>query len=963
MKPTWWTVAGKQTLLDRPRLFAGGGLSIIDSSDPNQDPGYDASASAGLVPDDDNPTERITYAERERRRAAKAALAAQKSANASTAELEGMGSQTGNASTYTPSTPVQSSGGSLLDKIGSVAGSVAKPVIQGWNAAGNFDPLGIKQPIHDYVQPAVSKAFEVGANLQERTGSPLGQVFNMAEALHPGATKEGSDLAAQYVAPDNLRDLALSYGPAVLSKAPTAVKALDEATKAANDIKAGEGLTSVGYNAGIGLPNFGKKLTTALDEAAPAAERTPIMDLTDAIKSAEKARPEQQAMFDAQRAQRTAASANAMSSASGFDKLRAFKGPLAGEFERPQFSIPQVSRQQLDQWSEMIDANPNLQHYDKGNALEALNNIFVQNRIPEPAKMKTLISAFGNDPEFAQSMGDLIRKAAPPSLADYAGEWWMNSVLSNPLSHARNFLGNMTSSLFAPVETLGSAAIERPLAFVQGRAPERSFAEVPAQITGMVKGIPEGVQAALQTFRYGANPLEVTRADIGRTPAFTGWLGRVIHAPTNLMEAGDQFFYAINYRGALNTEAIRAAQREGLSGRTLLNRAADLMDSPTPEMVKAASRNAEYRLFRQPAGDVTQKIIELRNTAPGLKYIIPFVRTPVNLAKFGLERSPAAFLNPQLIKNIATKNPEAADQLSRALIGSTILSGFGAALASGNLDITAAAPTTAAARDRFYREGKQPFAIKIGDHWVGYSQLQPLAETLTMLAATVDAVRNNQDPAAAALQAATTVGQNLADQTYMTGLSNLMDAINDPQNKAQQFATSTGQGFVPFSGTQRFLANVTDTRVRQPEGWAQRFETNIPGLSQNVPPRLTAFGEEAQRQNPASPIQITRDQTSAVDAELGRLGVEVGFAGNSIGGKALDRDQQETYQRITGQLIELKLGTLLRSSKYQAATDVDKQNLMEDTIRQAREQARNTVEKQLKALAQQRARETLGLSR
>jgi len=56
------------------------------------------------------------------------------------------------------------------------------------------------------------------------------------------------------------------------------------------------------------------------------------------------------------------------------------------------------------------------------------------------------------------------------------------------------------------------------------------------------------------------------------------------------------------------------------------------------------------------------------------------------------------------------------------------------------VEITGQAPTSPTERDQFYREGKQPFSIKIGDKWVSYQQLEPYNQLFNLMANVITAI-------------------------------------------------------------------------------------------------------------------------------------------------------------------------------------------------------------------------------
>ena len=579
------------------------------------------------------------------------------------------------------------------------------------------------------------------------------------------------------------------------------------------------------------------------------------------------------------------------------------------------------------------------------------------------SKWADLITALDiNDPV---AINNFIRMTQQPRVWDYLTEYFVNSILSGPATHFRNMMGN-TGALLAGLPERGLAAgVERVLAPVQGRAIERFWGEVPAAAIGALHGLDEGVRGSLQVLKTGQRLQDVTKVELleFRTRAFTGPLGRVINAPTNAMEAADAFFYSVNFRASLASNVIRQAKMEGLKGQGLINRIAELKSAPTQGLLERAAKEAETRLFRNDPGPLVKELMGLRTKYPPLRFIMPFVRTPANLIIFGLARSPAGFLNPGMYRNLAARNPEAADQIARALMGSMVAGGVAWQFTQGN--ITAQAPTNAAERDRFYREGKLPWSIKIGGHWVSYRDFEPFSITFGLISSAMTAIEETGEESADVTdvvgRAVTEMGRFLLDRSFFTGLSDTLSAIQEPERYGSQWLQRMAGAAVPFSALLRQVAQTADPTFRKPEGVVERLESNIPGLTGRVPERVTAFGETPERPSPALfPVQISRESQSAVDAELERLNIEVGFVGKTIGGQQLTRSQQLQYQTIAGQETLRRLEVLVSKSSFQRLSDEDKETTIEKRIGDAREEARKQMLRIMKESVSQNSTRPLG---
>uniref|UniRef100_A0A6M3J4P9 Putative structural protein n=1 Tax=viral metagenome TaxID=1070528 RepID=A0A6M3J4P9_9ZZZZ len=552
------------------------------------------------------------------------------------------------------------------------------------------------------------------------------------------------------------------------------------------------------------------------------------------------------------------------------------------------------------------------------------------------------------DPTDPIAVNKFIQELYKPHVMDYLIELFYNSILSGPKTHIVNSLSNTANAIFSPIERALSAAIDLPLSWIQGRQRERFLSEVPADIFGAVRGIPEGFRQFAYVIKNGISFDQATKWEF-RQKAFKGKLGAAIGMPSRFLEGADMLMKTINQRAALNAEAHRIASKEKLSGEKFEDRVADLLASPTEDMLKEANRVAEYRLFRQAPGKFGQTLMNLRDAVSvfgikPLRFVIPFIRTPLNLVKFGLERTPLGFLNPKLWENVAQKNPEAADQIARATIGAIGLASLTWYFAAGM--ITGAPPRDRAARDRFYREGKQPYAIRVGDFWVSYQRLEPFNQLLGMVAILSDSIENNDKGTLEKIaDAVNTFGQNFISQTYMSSVSDLLNMLGEPERYAgkwlDRFAASMA---VPMSSATRTAAMMFDQTVRDPETAWETIEASIPGLSTKVKAKLSTLGEEIERKSPPwFPINVTPVEETVLSQELERLEFDIGFAGGSISGIELSDDEQREYQILSGKLIKDDLKKLMVTPEYWQATDAEKDKMLRKVVDAARNWSRSEM--------------------
>ena len=597
--------------------------------------------------------------------------------------------------------------------------------------------------------------------------------------------------------------------------------------------------------------------------------------------------------------------------------------------------------------------------------------------IDADAFMQRLLKTDMTDPDKVAQLAKAMRQY---SFGDKLTAWYYFALLSDPATHARNVVGNVASSLGQVPERVGSALFDPAARRILGdEGPRQRYSgEAWANLQGMASGIGDAGRDGLNALRYGAPSKggEITR--LAHEP-FIGTPLEAIGYPGRALEAEDQFFRGINRAGDLRAQAYRIAKQEGKEGQAFTDRVSQLISAPTEEMKKAAEARAEYQVF-QNNNAAASKINAVINEWPALKAIVPFVRTPINMMQYILERSPAGLgkiTYDSLFNRTALKQAgsgELADRMSRAAIGTTIMAGLGAqATVFDNL--TGRAPTDPKDRDEFYRSGKIPYAFKnpVNGEWVSYLPLSPYATLIGAAADTAQAINDGKiksnDASGIATTAAVAMAKGLTNVQWAQGLSDVLDLFTngtqDPLKDMQRIAaTNVASAVTP--GLIRAVARMTDSTLRDPttDEFPQRvlesIEANVPGLSGNVAPQVDAFGFERDRPNSGlssiiNPFYMHAPANDTVENELKRLSstgdllkdydVEPGLVGKNV--NVLDKfpvqltdDQQRRYQTQSGQLAYGILASEIDTPAWQKLSDKEKAARIEQIYTKSREVAR-----------------------
>jgi len=189
------------------------------------------------------------------------------------------------------------------------------------------------------------------------------------------------------------------------------------------------------------------------------------------------------------------------------------------------------------------------------------------------------------------------------------------------------------------------------------------------------------------------------------------------------------------------------------------------------------------------------------------------------------------------------------------------------------------------------------------------------------------------------------IGRFSQDQTFLAGLKQVNDAINEPSRFGERFIGSFLGGFVPYSAAQRVVQKAIDPEVRSPVGMYQRIRAGLPfGDKDDMKPRITAFGESYERTGATglqafAPWVIGPSKTTPMEEEFRRLKWEPPTIQGkfSVGGTEykLSPDEFEAYAKELGPVVKQALESLVASPGYKMLSDADRKEALKDAARGA----------------------------
>lgn len=540
-------------------------------------------------------------------------------------------------------------------------------------------------------------------------------------------------------------------------------------------------------------------------------------------------------------------------------------------------------------------------------------------KLPEDAQAEAAKLLSKIDVENPRHVNEFVEQITPSSTADKVWEIFRNSLLSGTATVVKKGVSESTMLALEATKKLVAAGLNK----IKGGEEQRYAAES----WWFAKGAIDGLQHVGPVLRGEFDLTDMPGLklpDFERTgqQAIKGKVGDVVRIPSTALTRQTNLMYVLNYVGELNAQAARIAIGEGLEGTELAARHEYLVQHPTEAMTEAANDTALHNTFQKELGKFgksVQKTIQADPTGV-LRYEIPFLRTPINIAKETAYYSPYGFFKGTLNGDV--------DMQARGLVGSALAAGIAYLALNGH--VTGGGSVDPKKRATLEATGWQPYSVKIGNRYIQYRRLEPVGLSMALVADAVHSMASGDPEVVAqskADNAVAHIARSLQDVAFLPTLANLSEAIANPGARAKNFVARQVASFVP--ALVKDVAQTADRTVRRPTGIAQNVEARIPGLTQNVPAVIDVTGKPVQRPisalGGANPFPFTTATNDPVVAELARLGISTPQAPTQIKyrGKPtpLTEAERQQFAEAEGAEIYKRVAKLMQSGAWQRRTD------------------------------------------
>ena len=440
-------------------------------------------------------------------------------------------------------------------------------------------------------------------------------------------------------------------------------------------------------------------------------------------------------------------------------------------------------------------------------------------------------------------------------------EYWINAILSGPGTHLGNIFGNTGNAAYE----LGLKRFAEALVnTVAHRKDGATFGE----FKYMLKAVNLGAAKHAFMQAFDQELLDVNNKFLeNNLTAIGGKPGRFIRIPGRALRAADAFAKAIITPMETAAYAYRMGLQEGIADTAMVEYIQKQMADPDSDASLFGLSRAKELTFQEDPGTAVKYLMAMRE-APGplgavLKTFLPFIKTPANILKQGIRKSPLGVVNLawETGKAVMKKRDFDSDLVARAAEQLLAWGSFALLYGlSGDDDelpfITGSSAAYGSAEYAFKANKVPPYSIRIGGNYYSYAKIEPLATGLALMADAIagfKAAKNGKTGQNILSRLLESSKKIIVEKSYLDSIGEINKIAEDPERHATRYFSNLAASAVPNIATQvlkSFDENVPDNKNREigEDFWKEQFfvVTNQAGLTTALP-KIDYFGREVKK--------------------------------------------------------------------------------------------------------------------
>lgn len=578
------------------------------------------------------------------------------------------------------------------------------------------------------------------------------------------------------------------------------------------------------------------------------------------------------------------------------------------------------------------------------------------------------------------SVYEELGEQVPKSTIEKIDSWRYFSMLANPRTHIRNMVGNVAMGKTQRVKDKLAGGIEGIVSKIN---PDMERTKTIAFSNKKIKEFAKNdfnnidVQSRLELNENKYNPqsrLQNARRTF-KSEIMEKTLGKLFDLNDNLLEAEDGL-------------GLKSAYQKALSDYITANKID--VDNITDKQLSKA-RNYAIEQAKEATFHQANSIATFINQANNVKYlknfkdaILPFVKTPLNVAKSGLEYNPTGLLKTITVDTVKLRKGDITvnkyiDNLSKGLTG-TGIAVLGYALADAGM-LKASGGDDDKKENYDEATGSQSYSIEIAGKTYSLDWLAPVGIPL-FTGAEAYSIKNTKKNEESSISSDDNKKENqllnslenwangmaksispMSEMTMISGLTSALSSYNEDKLSAvgtnavksyvNQFVpTLIGQIAKTSDEYERSTTSTkTDLLQKAIDQTKLQITSKIPGLRKTLPVKTDIWGNKQKQEenlpiralnnfiNPSTVKEVTKDK---VDNEINNLYSKNGEK-SILPVSSIDKTftiDGTTYRMTSEEYSKYKtdygknsynlINNLISTKQYQKLTDNQKQKAIEN---------------------------------
>lgn len=575
-----------------------------------------------------------------------------------------------------------------------------------------------------------------------------------------------------------------------------------------------------------------------------------------------------------------------------------------------------------------------------------------------------------------------IASKMPPTAAEKWNYWRYTSMLTNPVTHVRNTVGNTVQDGLRRVKNAVGVVMERVAvkdkaqrtkAFLTNSESDKALKDYARELYEQDRNAAMGAGKYSETGASGvAREIQNARKMFGEKFAIGKAVQKIGDVNTAALEAEDLIFN----RGAYVDSLAQALKAKGITYEMAVDGKHDAAVEAARAYAVSEAAKATYRDSNAFSDFVSNLGKTGYKPADALvDALLPFRRTPANILVRGtVDYSPLALVKAFAQVKSGADVSDVVDTLSSGLTGTGVLA-LGAYLAAeGLLHIKAGGDDRE--EDFLKASGYQDFALRLGDTSYTLDWLVPAAMPLFAGVALWNGWEENGGGFDDFLSAMGGISDVILETSMLQSINSMIENMSYADNKVWFILSSALTSYlsqaVPTIGGKIASAMDDTARKAYTQGGKSDAETDasyfvqsilrkVPGGREQLQPSIDLWGREISNGGAAerffeafvSPGFFSAADTSAVTKELQRLAATQGSTvypvkasrSFTVNGKTkyLTAEEYTEFAKDLGQTRYGILDKLLSDKRYKALSDADKADVIADVYEFANAKAKSDI--------------------